>query len=168
VVDASDPRRDEHIDQVNSVLEEIGAKDIPQIRVYNKIDRLEQAPRVDLNEEGQPVSVWISAAKGFGLDLLSQSVAERLERVARQARIRIPPSAGALRSRLYASGTVQSESSTEDGSIEMSVQLPVVELLALARTPGVQIIEQQGPEVPCTPGDAYLQSTVSVNAAKLP
>jgi GTP-binding protein HflX len=168
VVDASDPRRDEHIDQVNSVLEEIGAKDIPQIRVYNKIDRLEQAPRVDLNEEGQPVSVWISAAKGFGLDLLSQSVAERLERVARQARIRIPPSAGALRSRLYASGTVQSERSTEDGSIEMSVQLPVVELLALARTPGVQIIEQQGPEVPCTPGDAYLQSTVSVNAAKLP
>jgi GTP-binding protein HflX len=168
VIDASDPRRDEHIDQVNSVLEEIGAKDIPQIRVYNKIDRLEQAPRVDLNEEGQPASVWISAARGLGLDLLSQSIAERLERVARQARIRIPPSAGALRSRLYASGTVQSERSTEDGSIELSVQLPVVELLALARTPGVQIIEQQGPEVPCTPGDAYLQSTVSVNAAKLP
>ena len=168
VIDASDPRRDEHIDQVNSVLEEIGAKDIPQIRVYNKIDRLEQAPRVDLNEESQPASVWISAARGLGLDLLSQSIAERLERVARQARIRIPPSAGALRSRLYASGTVQSERSTEDGSIELSVQLPVVELLALARTPGVQIIEQQGPEVPCTPGDAYLQSTVSVNAAKLP
>ena len=168
VVDASDPRRDEHIDQVNSVLKEIGAEDIPQIRVYNKIDRLEQEPRVDRDEEGRPASVWISAAKGFGLDLLSQSIAEGLQRVARLARIRIPPSAGALRSRLYASGTVLGERTAEDGTIELSVQLPDVELLSLAGMPGVQIIEQQGPEVPCTPGDAYLQSTFSVNAAKLP
>jgi GTP-binding protein HflX len=168
VVDASDPRRDEHIDQVNSVLQEIGAQDIPQIRVYNKIDRLEQEPRVDRDEQGRPASVWISAAKGFGLDLLTESIANRLERVARHARLRMPQSAGALRSRLYASGTVQSERVAEDGTIELSVQLPDVELLALARTPGVQILEQQGADVPCTPEDAYLQSTVAVNAAELP
>src|SRR5579863_8246719 len=41
VIDASDPRRDEHIAQVNEVLEEIGAQGIPQLRVYNKIDRIE-------------------------------------------------------------------------------------------------------------------------------
>jgi GTP-binding protein HflX len=168
VVDASDPRRDEHIDQVNSVLEEIGAKDIPQIRVYNKIDRLDQEPRVDRDEAGRPASVWISAAKGQGLDLLSLSIADRLERFARRARVLIPPSAGALRSRLYAAGTVQSERVVGEGSIELTVQLPDIELLALARTPGVQILEQQGAEVPCTPEDAYLQSTVAVNAAKLP
>src|SRR5579863_3917235 len=40
VVDASDPRRDEHIHEVDSVLNEIGAGEIPQLRVYNKIDRL--------------------------------------------------------------------------------------------------------------------------------
>jgi hypothetical protein len=73
-----------------------------------------------------------------------------------------------LRSRLYASGTVKSEKAGDEGYIELSVQLPDVELLALARTPGVQIIEQQGTDVPCTPGDAYLQSTTPVNAAKLP
>jgi len=168
VVDASDPRRIEHIDQVNSVLEEIGAKDIPQILVYNKIDRLEQEPRVDRDEQGKPANVWISAARGLGLDLLSKSIANRLERVARLARVRIPPSEGAMRSRLYASGTVLGERTAEDGTIELSVQLPDIELVALARTPGVQIVEQQGVEVPCTPEDAYLQSTVPVNAAKLP
>jgi hypothetical protein len=63
---------------------------------------------------------------------------------------------------------VQSERVVGEGSIELTVQLPDIELLALARTPGVQILEQQGAEVPCTPEDAYLQSTVAVNAAKLP
>lgn len=168
VVDASDPRRDEHIDQVNSVLEEIGAHSIPQVMVYNKIDRLEQTPRLERNAEGLVASVWISAAKGFGLELLSQAIAERLACVARLARVRLPPSAGALRSRLYTSGTVRGEEILEDGSIELTVQLPDVELLELARTPDVQIIETQGPDVPCTPGDAYLQSTPPVNAAKLP
>ena len=41
VVDVSDPRRDEHIDEVNRVLAEIGAADLPQILVFNKIDRID-------------------------------------------------------------------------------------------------------------------------------
>jgi GTPase len=168
VVDASDPRREERIEQVNSVLEEIGAQSIPQVMVYNKIDRLEQPPRLERDAAGFASSVWISAAKGLGLELLAEAIAERLACVARHARVRIPPSAGALRSRLYASGTVHGERAMEDGAIELAVQLPDVELLELARTPGVQIIETQGANVPCTPGDAYLQSTPPVNAAKLP
>src|ERR1700730_6191128 len=47
VIDASDPRRDEHISQVDAVLAEIGADRIPQILVYNKIDRLGLQPRDD-------------------------------------------------------------------------------------------------------------------------
>ena len=168
VIDASDPRRDEHIEQVNSVLEEIGAQSIPQICVYNKIDRLEQPPRIDLDEAGRPANVWISAAKATGLDLLTEAIANRLERVARHARLRIPPSAGALRSKLYASGTVISERTTDEGSIELSVLLPDVDLVELARMPGVEILETQAADAPCTAGDAYLQSTVQVNAAKLP
>jgi GTP-binding protein HflX len=168
VIDASDPRRQEHLEQVNEVLEEIGAQSIPQLMVYNKIDRLEQAPHLERDAEGRAASVWISAAKGFGLELLTQGIAERLVCVARQARVRLPPSAGALRSRLYASGTVHGEWTLEDGSIELAVQIPDVELLELARTPGVHIIETQGSDVPCTPGNAYLQSTPPVNAAKLP
>ena len=40
VIDAATEQRDEHIHQVNDVLEEIGARDIPQLQVYNKLDLL--------------------------------------------------------------------------------------------------------------------------------
>ena len=159
VVDANDPRRDDHIAQVDSVLEEIGAQEIPQIIVYNKIDRLELVPRIDRDAEGRAQAVWISAEKRLGLDLLASAVAERIARFARLARLSVPASAGALRSRLYAAKAVREERSAEDGSIELLVELPDVELLALARTSGVQILEVRGPDMPCASGDAYLQST---------
>ena len=44
VIDASDPEREQRIAQVDEVLEGIGAGAIPQLRVYNKIDRLGRAP----------------------------------------------------------------------------------------------------------------------------
>src|SRR5688500_14600100 len=47
VVDASDPLRDERIGQVDAVLNEIGAGDIPQLLVFNKIDRLGETTASD-------------------------------------------------------------------------------------------------------------------------
>ena len=167
VVDASNPRREEQTLAVNAVLEEIGASPIPQILVYNKIDRLESAPRIDRDADGRAAAVWISAERQLGLDLLKEAVAERLSRLARQARVKVPASAGALRSRLYAARAVRAERTDADGSIELSVELPDPELLALARTAGVQILEVQGPGTPCAPGSAYLQSTAASSAGKL-
>jgi len=167
VVDASNPRREEQTLAVNAVLEEIGASPIPQILVYNKIDRLESAPRIDRDADGRAAAVWISAERHLGLDLLKEAVAERLSRLARHARLKVPASAGALRSRLYAARAVRAERTDADGSIELSVELPDPELLALARTAGVQILEVQGPGTPCAPGNAYLQSTAASSAGKL-
>jgi len=173
VADASNPRRDEQAVAVNGVLEEIGASQIPQILVYNKIDRLQSPPRIDRDADGRAVAVWISAEEGTGLDLLKQAVAERLSRFARHARLRVPSSAGALRSRLYAARAVRAESTADDGSIELAVELPDPELLALARTAGVQILEVQGAGTPalpagtpCAPGSAYLQSPAASRAGK--
>jgi GTPase len=164
VVDASDPRRDDHIAQVDAVLAEIGAEQIPQILVFNKIDRLELAPRVERDADGRATGVWISAEKRLGLDLLAGAIAERIARFARVARLAVPAAAGALRSRLYAAKAVREERSADDGSIELLVELPDVELLALARTPGVQILEVRGGDMPCAPADAYLQSTAVSSA----
>ncbi|MGC1728212.1 MAG: ribosome rescue GTPase HflX, partial [Steroidobacteraceae bacterium] len=77
VVDASNPRRDAQLAQVNAVLEEIGARGIPQLIIYNKIDRLETTARIDRDAEGRATAVWISAARGTGLELLTRAVAER-------------------------------------------------------------------------------------------
>ena len=178
VVDASDARRDDHIAQVDAVLAEIGAEQIPQILVYNKIDRLgfepggpmgepvgpAGQPRVERDADGRATGVWISAQKRLGLDLLAGAIAERIARFARVARLRVPAAAGALRSRLYAAKAVREERSADDGSSELLVELPDVELLALARTPGVQILEVPGPDMPCAPADAYLKSTAVSSA----
>jgi GTPase len=167
VVDASNPRREEQLQAVNGVLEEIGASAIPQLVVYNKIDRLESPPRIDRDPDGRAVAVWISAEQAVGLDLLRNAVAERLARFARRALLKVPASAGALRSRLYAARAVRAESAGSDGSIELAVELPDLELLALARTAGVQILEVQGAGVPCAPANTYLQSTAISHAGKL-
>jgi GTP-binding protein HflX len=166
VVDASNPRREEQIEHVNAVLAEIGAEHIPQLLVYNKIDRLASEPRLERDAHGRASAVWISAQERLGLELLLVAVAERLARHARRARLRVPPSAGALRSRLYAARAVRAESTTSDGSIELAVELPDLELLTLARTPGVQILEVQNEGAPCAPEGHYLQSPAVSSAGK--
>ncbi|HRO88249.1 MAG TPA: GTPase HflX [Chiayiivirga sp.] len=116
VVDASDPARDERIGQVDEVLREIGAGDIPQLVVFNKIDRLDDASaRVDLDEDGAATRAWVSARTGSGLGGLRDAIASRLARERVSGRIHLPPTAGRLRARLFAAGAVQSEETCDDG-----------------------------------------------------
>jgi GTP-binding protein HflX len=167
VVDASDARRDEHMAQVDAVLADIGAQGIPQIVVYNKVDRLDLAPRIDRDADGRVSAVWISAAQSAGLADLEQAITERLARATRRARLRIPANAGALRSRLYAARVVRAEHSLEDGSIELTVELPMLELLALARTAAVRILEIADDELACVPAEGFLQSAPFSGATRL-
>jgi GTP-binding protein HflX len=170
VVDVSDPRRDEHIDEVNRVLAEIGAAELPQILVFNKIDRIESPPRLERDENGTITHVWLSAARSEGLDLLRTAVAERLSRTARQVTLRLAVSAGEVRARLYAADLVGSERVTEDGDFEIETELSEVELLKWAREPGVEVLSLDG-EAPsaapgCTSTGGYLQSTPASLARK--
>ncbi len=159
VIDASDPRRDERIEQVNAVLAEIGAGDLPQIRVFNKIDRLQDTPQLERDTLGQPSAVRVSAAKRDGLVLLLQAVAERLSKFARPVRLRIHPArAGALRARLFASGVVREECTAADGTLELIANLPEAQQLELARSAGVEVFALPMSVQPCAPDDGYLQS----------
>ena len=76
VVDGASDERDSNIAEVQDVLTEIGAEGIPQLQVFNKLDLLEQAPRLERNAEGRPERVWLSAATGAGIELLLQAIAE--------------------------------------------------------------------------------------------
>jgi len=76
VVDASSPVRMEQVDQVNSVLKEIGAHHIPQILVWNKIDAAGLEPGLERDEYDKIRRVFISAQTGAGLDILRQALAE--------------------------------------------------------------------------------------------
>lgn len=76
VVDASSPVREEQINEVNLVLEEIHADDVPVILVYNKIDRTDLRPEIVRHPDGTPKAVFLSALTGDGLDLLREAVSE--------------------------------------------------------------------------------------------
>ncbi len=76
VVDAANPSRLEQIAQVNTVLKEIGADQVPQILVWNKIDATDLAPAVERGEYDKICRIFISAQTGAGLDLLRQAIAE--------------------------------------------------------------------------------------------
>ena len=76
VVDAASPVRMEQIEQVNLVLQEIGADHIPQILVWNKIDAAEMEPSIERDEYDKISRVFLSARTGEGLDLLRGAITE--------------------------------------------------------------------------------------------
>lgn len=76
VVDAASPQRDEQIAEVNKVLGDIGADEVPRILVYNKIDEAGYAPRVERNEHGTIARVFVSALERAGLDGLREAIVE--------------------------------------------------------------------------------------------
>jgi GTP-binding protein HflX len=157
VVDVSDPRRDEHLDEVNRVLTEIGAGDLPQILVFNKVDRIGTEPRIERDDEGRVSHVWLSAAQSRGLDLLRDAVAERLARVARRVTLRLPVTSGELRARMYGANLVRAERIGDDGAFEIDTELSELELLKWGREPGVEILAVEDAAT-CTTAGAYLQS----------
>ncbi len=80
VVDASSAVRDDQIQQVNGVLDDIGASDVRQILVFNKIDAVpelrDRAGTVERDEYGNISRVFLSAREGLGLDALRAAIAE--------------------------------------------------------------------------------------------
>ncbi|NYT61319.1 GTPase HflX [Alcaligenaceae bacterium] len=76
VVDASSPQRAEQIAEVDKVLVDIGADEVPRILVYNKIDEAGYEPRVERNEHGTIARVFVSALKRAGLEDLRGAIIE--------------------------------------------------------------------------------------------
>ncbi len=145
LVDAADPQREERIAQVDSVLAEIGAGDIPQLLVFNKIDRIEGATaRRDAPGEGRE-RVWISARDGLGLGLLQDALSERLAQRRVVAELALPPSAGRLRARLHALDAVRGESHDEHGW-RIRVDLSEAAAARLATQEGAEALREFLPE----------------------
>lgn len=76
VVDVASPNRDAQVEQVNIVLNEIGAARVPQILVLNQIDRMAMPPAIDRDEYGNIRTVRVSAKDGTGMEDLRQALLE--------------------------------------------------------------------------------------------
>jgi len=129
VVDASGARHVGCITDVQEVLTEIGAGDIPQIQVFNKLDQLsDPEPRSERDAQGRVDRVWISARTGAGIDLLLDALREHFHEEHLPRWILLGPEEGALRAWFFTHAQVLSDRVTDQGGWEMEVVVPRIEL----------------------------------------
>lgn len=123
VVDASSEEKALHCEQVNAVLEEIGAEHVPQLLIYNKIDLLGEPPRIDYDEHGLPWRVWLSAQTGEGIDLLVEAISRVISSNVIETTLSLAPSQGAVRAELFELGAVIDEQTEMDGTINLKIRI---------------------------------------------
>jgi GTP-binding protein HflX len=123
VVDASEPeqQRREAIEAVDSVLEGIGADELPRLRVYNKADLLEPADANEL-EIRDPGAIAISALSGDGLEELRDRIESAFEETLRPLELLLPYSAGGKLAELHeVAGDLEREDRPEGVLVRVSV-----------------------------------------------
>jgi len=150
LVDAADPLREERIAQVDEVLQAVGAGDLPQLLVFNKIDRIDGAEVRHDAQDGVPDEsrrerVWVSARDGRGLELLQSVLGKRLGLQHVTGSVRLPPSAGRLRARLHQLEVIRSEQADDDGWL-VEVDIPIAEAEKLASSEDGAVIKPLLPE----------------------
>ena len=122
VVDATDEDPTGQIEAVREVLDEIGALDVPELLVFNKIDALD-APGIRRIENLWPDSVMISALDGAGLDQLQAAIADALSKDLITLSLAIPYDRGDIVAAAHRIGEVIEEKHDEQGTI-IDVRVP--------------------------------------------
>lgn len=123
VVDVADPRKEHNIQQVAEVLAEIDADQLPQLLVFNKIDLLGQPARIDYNEFGQPIAVYLSALSGEGIELLAQAISALLSERYIAVSLNLPPSQASWRAKFHQQQCITDEKFDEHGHCHLSLRL---------------------------------------------
>ena len=123
VIDASDPHHEDRRRQVENVLAEIGAAEVPTLRVYNKVDR---APPEFVREfdGAETTKHCVSAITGEGLAALKEEIRTRLAGARVAGEVRLRPDQSRLRARLFDWHAVRAETVEADGGYTLAVDLP--------------------------------------------
>ena len=142
VIDGANEAQDELRLEVESVLKEIDADQVPRLEVINKIDTVPDGePRLLRNEAGLPVRVWVSAKTGVGLDLLLTAMTELLSGGLVSQTIILQAKQAKLRSHLYQSKFVTAEQTDETGASILDLRLPKAELYRILAREDLQLGE---------------------------
>ncbi len=139
VVDVTDEQRHDHIHQVNEVVEQIGASDVPQIMVFNKIDGSEYIEaRIEDNPNEQP-KCWLSAETESGIELLKLLIKNHLKPDRQTFKIHLPAEAGRLRASLFEKGAVREEVHDGEGGWVMHISIDPPSLERICRDNGNEL-----------------------------
>lgn len=124
VIDAHAEDRDETVIQVNKVLEDIDANEIRQLEVYNKIDLLDEInPRIDRDDAGNPIRVWLSAVTGEGIELLYQALSEIFSTSKIKLRCYLQADQGQIRAKIFSCAKIINQHIDEAGAIELVIEI---------------------------------------------
>lgn len=134
VIDIAHPRWEDHVEQVESVLAEIGADSVEQLWVLNKCDQLspEDRDKAQAHFHGRTCA-WVSAVTGEGLDNLLAMVGLCVSGELMVGMVDIPPQYSRLRAALHEARALVSETITENGHWQCVVMLPKQKWSALVR-----------------------------------
>jgi GTPase len=125
VIDAASAVRDRRIADVEGVLAEIGAEDVPRLEVLNKIDLIPgHPPALDRDAEGRPRRVWVSAETGLGLDLLLAAISELTRGEELHRCLALGPEDGWLRAWAFAHARVLTDEVRQAGGWDLEVMVP--------------------------------------------
>lgn len=128
VIDGADERKNENIDAVNAVLDEIGALDLPTLLVYNKVDKLDGVePHIEYNESGTPVAVYLSAQSGNGIELLFQAMQACLKSELVRETLLLPPTSGQIYAEFYQRRCILNEQFNEFGDRLVEIEIDQVQ-----------------------------------------
>ncbi len=133
VVDSSDDARDEKIEAVNRVLREVGAAEVPQLMIYNKIDLSGFSPRTDDDEQGRAWRVWVSARDALGIEELTAVLQARFCAEELGCELTLQPREGDIRAFLFEQGAIEAEEFAENGEIHLKLRLSPALLKRLIR-----------------------------------
>jgi len=152
LIDASDANRWQRVRQVNSVLKELDADRVPQIRVYNKIDRLDRTPKMTNNLRGEGRAVWLSAVTGDGIPLLLSSIGDRLRPKKVYGKLRLQAEQGRQRALLFEMGAVVSEQPNDEGGWILELEVGERDFRRFLKHENLpeNILEQPGESSPMT------------------
>ena len=144
VVDASDINNRDKIDQVQEIIEQIEAQDIPSIIVMNKIDEISGfSPRLDKDDQGNIYRVWLSANTGEGIDLLYKALSQSLSGMMTFARIKLDVQSAYIRSEIHKVGFIQKEIMNEFGQWLLEINVTSHYLERLLNKRGVSLLWEQ-------------------------
>ena len=133
VVDCADENRQEKIEAVNQVLDEVGADKVPQLMIYNKIDLPEYKARIDEDEENQPWRVWLSAQTHDGFDELLSVLRGRFSVDKLRCHLSLQPDEGQIRAYLFEEGAINEEKYESNGDITLNLTISPALLKRLYR-----------------------------------
>lgn len=123
VIDSNDPQRAEKEIQVNQVLQDIGAGDVPVLKVYNKIDLSKLVLPPQENEAGEIQRVAVSSVTGEGMDDLISAISKRILPDRIQIQLVLEPDQGKARAGLYETQAVLNEQFSDTGQWLLDIEL---------------------------------------------